>query len=839
MADDTARVSTGRGSGVFGSVGTADGPGPVMRSKKASRWVGVQKSSQAFGHPGIEPRWTGSAKDGVGTAYATASRVWFTLSLGILNEVYYPTIDRPQVRDLQYLITAGTAFFHDERRHLETSIEKLSDHALGFRVTNSDPQQRYRIIKEILADPHQACILIRTRLEAVPTILSQLRLFALCAPHLERGGWGNSGSVTTVGGRMLLTAHKRDTWLALGASVPFVRCSCGYVGRSDGWTDLADNYEMDWTFESAPDGNIALMGELDLSRGTEFTLGLAFGDTLQSAVTTLFQSLGLPFPDHRTRFVEQWDRGCKHFLPLDTVASDGAKLYHISQSVLLAHEDKTYPGALISSLSIPWGEVKGDEELGGYHLVWTRDMVQSATGLLAAGNMDTPLRALIYLTTTQRPDGGFYQNFWLDGEPYWQGIQLDEVAFPILLAWRLFRLRALREFDPYPMVLRAATYLIHNGPATAQERWEEASGYSPSTLAANIAALTCAACFARDRGDDRTAQFIQEYADFLESHLEAWTVTTQGTLLPQVPKHFIRIRPVALTDLQPDEDPNRGILRITNRPPGEPTEFPAKEIVDAGFLELVRYGVRKPGDPLVEDSLRVVDTVLKAQTPFGPCWYRYNHDGYGQRPDGRPFQGWGKGRPWPLLTGERGHYELAAGRPVAPFIRALEGFAHGIGLLPEQIWDEPDRPDLHLFLGRPTGAAMPLLWAHAEYVKLLRSTLDEAIFDGIPEVAGRYQKRGAARVLEVWKHNRQPRAAKRGCTLRIQAPAAFRLHWSANEWTTVTDTPSSGTSLGIEFADISIALSQRAPVRFTFFWTAANRWEGRDYSVVVESTTPD
>jgi glucoamylase len=622
------------------------------------------RARPAFGRPGIEPRWTRSPKDSVGTAYATSSRLWYTLSLGIITEVYFPTIDRPQLRDLQYLVTDGKTFLHDERRVMDSQVEALSEHALGVRVINADHDKQYRIIKEIIADPHQACLLVRTRLEATPALRGELQMYALAAPHLEVGGWGNTGEVISVSGRQLLTAHKRHTWMALAASVPFVRTSCGYVGISDGWTDLADNYRMDWEFDWSPDGNIALTGELDLTRGTEFTLGLAFGDTFQSAVTTLFQSLGLPFPQHRRRFVEQWNRGCKDILPLEKMASDGGRLYHRSQSLLLAHEDKHYPGAMIASLSIPWGDVKGDEELGGYHLVWTRDMVNSATGLLAAGNAETPLRALIYLATTQRPDGGFYQNFWLNGEPYWQGVQLDEVAFPILLAWRLHRLRALQEFDPYAMVLRAAAYLIRQGPATPQERWEEVSGYSPSTLAVNIAALVCTAHFAHERGDEQTAAFIREYADFLECHIEPWTVTTQGTLVAGIRRHYIRIHPVSVDDREPDEDPNGGILRIANQPPDQPVDFPANEIVDAGFLELVRYGIRKPGDPLVEDSLRVVDTVLKIENPVGPCWYRYNHDGYGQRPDGGPYQGWGKGRPWPLLTGERGHYELAVGRPV-------------------------------------------------------------------------------------------------------------------------------------------------------------------------------
>ena len=186
------------------------------------------------------------------------------------------------------------------------------------------------------------------------------------------------------------------------------------------------------------------------------------------------------------------------------------------------------------------------------------------------------------------------------------------------------------------------------------------------------------------------------------------------------------------------------------------------------------------------------------------------------------------------MTGERGHYELAAGGDPGPFIRAMEGFASPTGLLPEQVWDEPDRPEVGMYLGRPTGAAMPLLWAHAEYVKLLRSAADGQVFDCIPAVAERYgPRRRVGRVLEVWSFNRQPSRATKGATLRVQAAAPFRLHWTDDEWQTVHDTSSSSTALGIEFVDLPVPDTQQAPIRFTFFWTAANRWEGRDYVVAV------
>lgn len=703
----------------------------------------------AFGQPGIEPRWTQGNKDGVGTAYSGGSRIWFTLFQGVVTEVYFPTVDRPQVRDLQLLISDGETFFHEEKRHLDSKTERLSPHGLGYRITNADSEGRYTISKDVITHPHLPCLLQHIRIQAGQEMLDRLHFYALCAPHLEVGGWNNNAYVVEVDGREILVANKGAAWLALGASVPFSRLSCGYAGQSDGWTDLAADYRMDWEFDRAPDGNVALTGELDLQGKGEFTLGLAFGDTLHSAATTLLQALAQPFKDHLDRFLEQWSRPCKKMLQLDKASGDSGNLYRASYSLLLAHEDKAYPGAFIASLSIPWGEAKGDEDMGGYHLVWTRDMVNTATGLLAAGNTATPLRALIYLAASQGSDGSFPQNFWIDGHPYWRGTQLDEVAFPILLAFRLHREEALQDFDPYTMVLRAAAFLIRNGPATEQERWEEASGYSPSTLASNIAALVAAACFCREHGDPVTAGFLEQYADFLECHLEPWMVTTQGTLLAEVPRHFIRILPVDVWDSDPLEDPNRGMLGIANRPPQTERQFPAKDIVDAGFLELVRYGIRRPDDPMILDSLRVVDAVLKVDTPFGPCWRRYNHDGYGQRDNGDAYVWWGRGRAWPLLTGERGHYELAAGNNVQNFLRALEKFASPTGMLTEQVWDSQDALEAHMCLGRPTGAAMPLMWAHAEYIKLLRSKHDGQVFDLIPEVAERYRKSRSCGRLEI------------------------------------------------------------------------------------------
>jgi len=788
----------------------------------------------APGGPGIPPRWTRGCKDAVGTAYSTSSRIWYTVNKGVVTECYFPTIDSPQVRDLQYLVSDGETFFHDERRNMLSKIECIRPVGLGVKVTNCDREGRYTIEKQIIGDPHLSCLLIHTKFNVVPEWQGRLHLYVLCAPHLKIGGWHNNGIVLHKRGQRLLVAYRDDRYLTLGATAQFVRLSCGYVGVNDGWTDLSHNFEMDYDYDCALDGNIAMTAEIDLSHGAEFTLGMAFGDTRHNSMATLFQSLSIPFDTALKNFVDQWDRIKKRMSLLDKINPRDSALFTRSIGLLLANEDKFYPGAMIASLSIPWGEDKGDDDLGGYHLVWTRDMVNSATALLAVGDKTTPLRALIYLAVTQREDGGFYQNFWIDGEPYWTGVQLDEVSFPIVLAWRLWKAEALGNFDPYVTVLRACGYLIRKGPATPQERWEEAGGYSPSTLAVNIAALICAAEFMDAHGDTATAEFVRGYADFLESHVEKWTVTNSGTLVPGIMRHYIRINPATSREgAQGDEDPDSGQLTLANQKPGDRATYPAKEIVDAGFLELVRFGVRKPGDPLIEDSLKVVDAVLKVETPKGPCWRRYNHDGYGQRDDGSSFQEWGVGRPWPLLAGERGTYELAAGRNVDVYLSAIENFSTGVGLIPEQIWDGADMPTKHLCFGGPTGAANPLMWAHSEYVKLLRSVVDKRIFDLVEPVAQRYRNDHPRPVIEVWKINRQVRRVPAGGMLRVQASSQFVLHWSNDGWKTVQDTPSTATAVKVEFVDIKVAATQTAPLMFTFYWPLDGNWGGVEYHVEV------
>jgi glucoamylase len=802
-----------------------------MTNNSAPEYTWLDQSGEAFGAPGLPPRWTSSAKDTVGTAYSASSRAWFTVSHGILNEVYYPTIDRPQIRDMEFLITDGESFFHEEKRDLIHKFEYVEPDTLGARVRSRDRDGRYELVKEIICDPHYPVVLIHVRLTGDENVLGRLKVYALMSPHIDGGGAGNSASVMMVAGKRVLLAWKDGTSIAMTADCGFSRASCGFVGASDGWQDLKQNFTMDWEFGSAMNGNIAVMGEINPASVREFTVAIGFGDGHHAALSSTMGGLTTPFEIHRKRFVEQWLRAASPH-ELAAKSQDGGRLMQISHNIVLAHEDKTYSGAFIASASIPWGYAKGDDDLGGYHLVWTRDMVQSASALLACGRIDTARRALVYLACTQHPHGGFAQNFWVNGTPYWMGIQLDEVAFPIMLAWRLWKLDGLSKFDVFPFVERGAAFLVRFAPVTQQERWEENPGYSPSTLAAVIAALICAADLMRAHGADELARFLEEHADWIERHLEDWTVTNDGVLLPGVKRHYMRIRPPECGDPYAREDCGSEMVHISNRAPGEQTEYEAREIIDAGFLELVRYGIRRADDPLIVDTLKVVDHVLKVDTPNGPCWRRYNHDGYGQRADGGPFNGYGEGGAWPLLLGERAHYELAAGRDIAPLIATYEKFSSEGGMFPEQIWDRPD--EFGLKLGCASGAAMPLVWAHAEYLKLLRSSVDGKVFDRIPPVEERYSNGGPETKIEVFKLRRAVKSVRAGYTLRIIAQRHFRVTWSADGWKTNADFESTSVGFAGSFADLPTDEKQTGELSFTLFWTEENRWEGRNFSVAIE-----
>ena len=793
----------------------------------------------APGWPGIPPRWTSSAKTGAGTALNQHSKVWFTLSHGILNEVYFPRVDQACTRDFGFIVTSGNDFFSEEKRNCSFENHPFELGVPGYEMINTCQSGRYRIHKEVLTDPYRSVVLQKVCFEPLIGQLSDYRLYTLLSPHLANCGYGNTGWIGDYKGLPAFFAEHDGATLALASSAPWKKMSVGFVAMSDGWQDLSGHNEMTWEYNRAENGNIAFTGEIDLAAcNGEFLLALGFGHIYSEAGQQVRSTLLEDYKELRQHYIWQWSNWQSKLLKLDDPRRE-VDLYRASTAMLRTHESKDFLGGIIASLSIPWGFNKGDEDLGGYHLVWPRDLVENAGALLAAGAIPDSLRVLRYLEATQEAEGNWAQNLWLDGRPYWNGIQMDETAFPILLL-DLIRREAPLELGKldrwWPMVRNAASYIVRNGPVTQQDRWEEDSGYSPFTLAAEISALLVAADLADLTGHSTQAVTLRDTADAWNDNIERWTYAVGGDLAGQlgIEGYYVRISP-------PDTDgaasPTQGFVPIKNRPPGEDGER-AYHIISPDALALVRFGLRAPDDPRILNTLRAIDVLLSVQLPQGPCWYRYNGDGYGEHKDGSPFDGTGIGRAWPLLAGERAHYALAAGHrdQAEALLSVMENSTGGQSrLLPEQVWDAADIPSLELFRGKPSGSACPLVWAHSEYVKLRRSLRDGRIFDQPPQTLKRYVIDKHGRQHFGWRINNKTRTVPRNQTLRINLLSPAMVHWSTDGWKTSQDTETRDTGIGIHILNLPTAsMPPGGQVVFTFYWPDLQRWEGTDYTVTVE-----
>ena len=798
------------------------------------------EESETFapGWPGIPARWTSSAKSGIGTAVSRDSRVWFTLSHGILNEIYYPRVDHACTRDLGFIVTDGRTYFSEEKRDARSETSQVAPGIPAYRVHNTSVDGRYRIEKEILTDPWRDVVLQRVRFVPLQGTLADFHLYVLLAPHLANRGSGNTAWVGDYKGTPMLFAQRGHHALALASSAPWVTRSVGFVGASDGWQELKANRRLVRTYRRAENGNVAVAGEIDLAScdGT-FVMALGFGPTAMEAGQHALISLFEDFGETEAEYIRAW-RDWHDQLRDGVPPKARTSLYHISAAVLRTHESKRVEGGIIASLSIPWGFSKPDDDLGGYHLVWPRDLVETAGGFIAMGAHEHVRRVLRYLQVTQEPDGHWSQNMWLDGTPYWHGVQMDETALPILLVDLAAREGVIdtKSRDAlWPMVRRAAIFLARNGPVSPQDRWEEQPGYAPFTIATEIAALLVAGDLADASSNQAAADYLRETADAWNASIERW-LYVEGTELAQlhgVEGYYVR---VAQPDRATAASPCQGFVPIKNRPPDEATG-PAALMVSLDALAFVRFGLRTPDDPRILNTVKIIDAMLKVETPRGPVWHRYQGDGYGEHPDGSAYDGGGVGRGWPLLTGERAHYELAAGRVrVAEHLaQAMETIAGDPGLLPEQVWDSADIPDRDLFIGHASGSAMPLVWAHAEYLKLCRSLLDGHIFDQPPQTVQRYLVNQSTSDRIIWRFNNKVRAMPTDKTLRVETLAPAIVHWSVDDWRTTHDTQTRDTTIGVHVADLGTRhLCRGHRVHFTFYWPEVDRWEEVDFLVCIE-----
>jgi glucoamylase len=670
------------------------------------------QTQNAPGAPGKAADWAPGDKDGFGTSRTLRSKVWYTLNDGELTEVFFPRIDTPATRDTQLVVTDGETFVDREDEDTDHRVELRRTRSPIYRQINTAKSGNYRITKTYVTDPARSAVLVDIRFESLTGEPYDVYVLHDAALGLN----ANDDTGRSVGDALVATDDELSS--AVVASTGFTKTSSGYLDRSDGWTDLRDDRTMDWSYTAGRRGNVVQTGATGLTGlpgARRLRLALGFGEADGAALGAARAALGRGFASARRAYNAGWRR---YFSSLERVpdsAADSRRTYTASVMLLAAHEDKTFRGGFVAAPARPWAWANELQHLPVYIAVWSRDLYQIATGLIAAGDTRAAHRALDYLwNVQQRPDGSFPQNSRLDGEPVFGGLQMDEVAFPIVLAWQIGRTGP----EDWDNVRRSADFLVENGPRTDQERWENIGGYSPATIAAEIAGLVTAADIATQNGEPALAERYLAVADEWQRNLEPWTMTTNGPLSPE--PYYLRI-----TD---NGDANSGaMIQIAD---GGPL-VDQRRVVDPSFLEMVRLGVKSAADPNIGSTLEVVDRELGYQTENGPFWHRSSFDGYGEKRDGSqwepvdPGSGETIGRGWPLLTGERGEYALAAGLAAQQYLDTMANVAEDSGgyVIAEQVWDHnpPAGTGPRFVPGENTFSATPLAWSHAQFIRLARS----------------------------------------------------------------------------------------------------------------------
>jgi glucoamylase len=693
----------------------------------------------------------------------------------VLSDVYYPTIDNTNVETLQYVVTDGSSFTDLQTRDMTYTVRALDPGGMACRVTTTAKSGRYRIVTDYLTDPDRATVLLHTTFQPLVGSRGDYRLYARFDSTVNGNGGGgpdnagaDTGTVDTSTGHPVPVAIDTSTatiaanrdyatpvFAALRPSTPFTQVSSGFAGTdSDGLVQLDRDRSLTGAFTDAGPGNLVQTARLDLARSADVTLALGFGTTQAEAVGTAGASLATPVTQKLARYAAGWvayDAGLRPplraFRGLPAARQLAlARSYYLSANVLKASEDKTFPGAVVASLASPWGQAvaAGNSTLtyfGSYREVFARDLYETFTGLLLDGDVATARDTVRFLFERQQlPDGSMPRNSLVNGKPAPDtfGTQLDEVTYPILMALQAgITDRAFYQAH----IKRAADFAISHGPSFGSERWEEQSGFSPSTIAAEVAGLIAAAHIAEGAGDRASARVYRGVADDFQRSVKGWTITTNGPKSPR--PYFIRLSKTG--------DPNAAITYNVGN--GGPT-LDQREVIDAGFLELPRLGLFGDDDPDVAASLPVVDATIRSETASGPGWHRYNGDGYGDgNADGHPWAptNQGSGHLWPVLAGERAEHQLAVGDRATALSLAetMTRFAGGVGLIPEQDWENPDLPaspfgtapevaSIGFTNGQPVGSAAPLTWSAAQFVRLVRDLDAGRLLERPAETVDRY-----------------------------------------------------------------------------------------------------
>jgi glucan 1,4-alpha-glucosidase len=714
--------------------------------------------------PGSRPKWTTGEKYGIGTVAdhgaSDPSRVWFTLTEGSLTEVRFPRVDLMNLRTLDFLIvdeatdTTYTARTHNETRRdddadtIDRRAAVVDEDALLFRhvvsETGDGRGHEWTLTAEYVADPEHDALLVDVAFDASDG--NEYAVYAVGDVALTNSGATDRGIRLEGSDGYQLVARDTEAYDQAGATDPLLIDEDGEeysvaaaMSPSGGFewatVGVAGSEHLEELFSTGAtptpertidNENVVLVGRLGTGSRIDDAIAVGFAESADTAAALgeAAGALSRGYETARAGYRDSWEGFLADRSPPAAVRDDDdlRAQYKTALMCLRAVEDKTFLGAGIASPSVPWGEaVAAEESRGyGYNFVWSRDLYQVVTAFLAAGDVDIGIQALEYIYEYQQDDDGFIpQNTYLNGRTRWGGEQMDNISFPQVMAWMLREhgVDFERVGYGYRHVKRSADYVARHGPETAQERWEEEAGYSPSSIAAEVAGLGCAADIAAAEGHDADALLWQALADDWADRVEEWTATDTGTNRHTATPYYVRITR--------DGDPDAGHLRtLANDGP----TLDEREIIDAGFLELVRLGIKPADDGTVRNSVAEVDSTIRVDTPHGPGFYRYNGDGYGERAvveEGAPWsvEAKGKGRLWPIFTGERAEYELVNGTqsgPLAPehMLRTMAGFANSGRMLPEQVWDREHTTDFNWAFGEGTGAATPLAWSMAQYVRL-------------------------------------------------------------------------------------------------------------------------
>ena len=732
----------------------------------------VPAGTAASDGPGAASYFDLARKDCLGTAENTTSKVWYTVADGVLSDVYEPAIDNTDVETLQYVVTDGSTFTDLQTRDMTYTVQ-ADPTGMECTITSTDAKHGFELVTTYITDSQRDTVLMNTRIKPATgstANVGALQIYARLDAHVNGDGGGgpqnaggNTGVIDARTGIPVVYStnttteaanrtYAVPTYMAMTATSAG-EASVGYEGTaSDGLTQLDATRALAPT-TSAADGHIVATENVTPGPGSggDLTLALGFGRSQQQAVDTATASLRTPFPATALAYTNTWnayDRTLNR--PPRSVPGQSEqtirKTYYLDANVLKASEDKTFPGAVAASLASPWGQAinAGDDVngepvyYGSYREIFARDSYEAFTGFLADGDLATARAQVKFLLDDQQlPTGEIPRNSLLNGKAAADtgGDQLDETADPILMAY----LSGLGGDDALwtEHIKPAADFLVAHGPSFGVERWEEQSGYSPSTIAAEIAGLTAAAAIAIEHHDTADAAVYQATADDFQRTVQSWTVTSTGP--DSTSPYFLRLSKTG--------DPNAAITyNLSN---GGRT-VPQDTVIDGGFQELVRLGELSPSDPVVKNSLSVLDSTISVKTPSGTGYYRYgtdaadgSADGYGDcyQPSqtscttvGEPWPTTdvGTGHLWPVLSGERGESAIAEGDPseASAMLSFMINSASGEGLVPEQAWEDPDvaaspygsdptTASIGFTDGQAAGSASPLTWAQAQELRLI------------------------------------------------------------------------------------------------------------------------